>query len=72
MSQPTVYTTGAVARLHGIPEWRVRRVFERKLLPDPGRAGTYRLIPASDLPKVEAALRAAGYLEPSEVPAGCH
>lgn len=50
MSQPIAYTTGAVARLKGVPEWKVRRIFERGLLPDPGRAGTYRLIPASDLP----------------------
>lgn len=71
MPEPSVFTTGAIARHLGIPEWRVRRVFERNLLPDPGRAGTYRLIPAADLPKVEAALRSAGYLQSEEVPAGC-
>jgi DNA-binding transcriptional MerR regulator len=68
MDQPIAYTTGAIARRLGIAEWKVRRIFERGLLPDPGRAGTYRLIPASDLPKVEDALRRAGYLQASAMP----
>jgi hypothetical protein len=37
-------------------------LFERNLLPAPARFGQYRAIPASDLPKVEQALRDAGYL----------
>jgi DNA-binding transcriptional MerR regulator len=56
-------TTGAVARLYDVPVWRVRRLYERGLLPPPERVGPYRVIPASDLPVVAEALRRAGYLD---------
>jgi hypothetical protein len=55
-------TTAKVARHFGVRSWQVRRLFELELLPDPPRAGRYRLIAQSDLPAVEAALRKAGYL----------
>ena len=55
-------TTGAVARRYGVPVWQVRRLFERGLLPEGTRAGLYRLIPVTDLARVERALRDAGYL----------
>jgi DNA-binding transcriptional MerR regulator len=69
MSDASVYTTGDVAERYGIPEWRVRRLYERGILPEPARAGTYRLIRAEDLPGVENALRRAGYLPNAEAPA---
>jgi DNA-binding transcriptional MerR regulator len=56
------YTLGAVAKHFGVAVWQVRRLFERGLLPEPGRAGAYRLVAPADLPRVEEALRAAGYL----------
>ncbi len=68
MPDPSILTTGVIARRLGIPEWRVRRLFERRILPDPPRIGGYRAIPAADLPIVERALRRAGYLS-SEVAA---
>jgi hypothetical protein len=61
-------TTGAVARRYGCRPWQIRRLFERGLLPPAPRLGPYRVIPVSDLPKVERALREAGYLpEKAEV-----
>ena len=56
------YTLGDVAKHFNVPTWTVRRIFERRLLPEPGRLGAYRVVSAEDLPKIEAALRRAGYL----------
>jgi hypothetical protein len=53
---------GAVAKRFGLPVWKVRRVFERGLLPEPARVGAYRVVTPDYLPKVEAALRRVGYL----------
>jgi hypothetical protein len=53
---------GVVARKFGLPVWKIRRLFERQLLPEPGRIGLYRVVTTDDLPVIEAALRAAGYL----------
>lgn len=66
MTQPPL-TIGDIAERYGVSAWKVRRIFERGLLPEPGRVGAYRVISADDLPKIEAALRQAGYL-PAEVP----
>jgi hypothetical protein len=52
-----------VGRLYGCPTWKVRRLFERGLLPPAPRIGAYRLVAVEDLPRVEQALRAAGYLK---------
>jgi DNA-binding transcriptional MerR regulator len=60
--QSPVLTVGDVARHFGIPIWRVRRLYEKGILPPPPRAGLYRLVPAGDLPRIEEALRQAGYL----------
>lgn len=62
MSKPTVMTVGDLARHFGCEQQHVRRLFTRGVLPEPHRAGPYRLIPVSDMPKVEAALREAGYI----------
>lgn len=62
MIDPPYFTVGAVAIRFGCRPWQVRRLFERGLLPQPPRVGAYRVIPAADLPRVEAALRLAGYL----------
>jgi hypothetical protein len=61
-------TLGEVARRYGVPVWRVRRLYERELLPQAPRAATWRLVAVRDLPKVRKALQAAGYLPPVEVP----
>jgi hypothetical protein len=61
-------TLGAVARRFDLPLWKVRRLFERHLLPEPARAGNYRVIDVDDLPGVENALREAGYLPDDAMP----
>ena len=55
-------TIGAAADQLGVAAWKVRRLFERGILPPAQRVGCYRVIDASDLPKIEAALRQAGYI----------
>ncbi len=58
----TPLTTGDVAHRLGCPEWKVARLYERGLLPEPARFGRFRVIDEADLPIIEAALRDAGYL----------
>lgn len=67
MNSTKPLSLGAVARQYGIPVWRIRRVFERGLLPEPDRVGPWRVISQGDLPALEAALRQAGYLRETEV-----
>jgi len=62
MPEKTVYTVGDVARRFLCQSWEVRRIYERGILPEPPRAGRSRIIPAEDIPKVEAALREHGYI----------
>ena len=57
-----VLTIGRAARHFGCQPWHIRRLFERNLLPPASRVGAYRVIAAEDLPRIEQALRAAGYL----------
>jgi len=61
-AKATYLTLGDVADRFGVRIWQVRRLFERELLPPASRIGMYRVIAERDLPKVEAALRKAGYL----------
>lgn len=58
----TLLTMGDIARHYGLDTWQVRRLFERKMLPPALRCGLYRVVPVTELPNVEAALRGAGYL----------
>lgn len=68
MSESPYWTVGAVARRFGCQPWQIRRLFERGLLPQAPRVGAYRVISSTDLPRVEEALRQAGYLaQESEV-----
>jgi hypothetical protein len=55
-------TIGDVAKNLGCETWQVRRVITTGRLPEPARLGCYRIFYPDDLPRVEAALRAAGYL----------
>ena len=55
-------TIGPAARRLGCLPWQLRRLFERGLLPEPPRVGAYRVIAEEDLPRVEEALRRAGYI----------
>jgi hypothetical protein len=58
------YTTSQAAEVLGVPAWRLRRLFLRKLAPEPGRFGIFRLIPEDELPRLRAALAGAGFLPP--------
>jgi hypothetical protein len=59
---PTFLTLGTIAKRYGIPAWMVRRIFERGILPPAARVGIWRVVAEADLPRLEAALRQAGYL----------
>ena len=49
------------ARRLQCPDWQVRNVFTRGVLPEPPRAGLTRVISERDLPKIEKALCELGY-----------
>jgi hypothetical protein len=56
------YTTGDIAHELNIPEWRVGRVFTRKLVEEPERLGRARVIPADRVAEIKDALAKANYL----------
>ncbi len=64
MTDANILTLGGVAQRLGCPIWKIRRLFERGLMPPASRVGAYRVVAAADLPLIESALRAAGYLPP--------
>lgn len=49
-----------------ITGWQIRRCINRGLLPEPQRLGAFRIFTRRDAPKIEAALRVAGYLPKPE------
>lgn len=63
--QSSIFTVGTLAERFGVRPWQVRRLVERGLLPEPPRVGAYRIFTTKDLPRIEAALRKAGYLPES-------
>jgi hypothetical protein len=68
MDMPAYLTLGQVAqRYPGLQVWQVRRIFERRFLPEPQRIAGVRVIPAKDMPKVDKALRDAGYIKETAV-----
>jgi hypothetical protein len=62
MDSQTVLTLGQVAKRLGVQVWQVGKIYERRLLPEPRRAGILRIVAEDDLPAIEAALRKANYL----------
>lgn len=63
MPEPTVLTMGQIGKRFGCSQSQVRKVFTRGFLPEPARAGSYRVVPVEQLGQVEAALRRAGYIK---------
>ena len=57
---------GEVAEMLNIQSWRVARLFELGLLPEPPRSSGRRMIPKSMLPQIVDALRARGWLREDE------
>ena len=65
MSGKTHLTTSEIATRYDAPAWLVRRIVDG-LGADVPRAGLYRIVPVELLPRVEAALIEAGYLQRKE------
>ncbi len=63
---PLFFTTREAAELLGTDEWRVRRLFEDKQLPEPERFAGKRVIFREQLPTVLDALRHRGWLPEAE------
>ena len=57
-----VTTTGAIADALGVQSWRVARLFELGILPEPARLSGRRIIPKEMVPYVVDALRNRGWL----------
>lgn len=57
-----VLSTSEIAAMLGIPLWRVQRVFELKLVPEPDKVGGRRVVSSRDLPLIIDALRSRGWL----------
>lgn len=64
----SVFTTREVGEFLGVPEWKVRRLFQDGTLPDPGRVGLYRAIPRSWFPRIIDELRNRGWLPADGTP----
>ncbi len=56
---------GEVADLLSVQSWRIARLFELQVLPEPERIAGRRLIPKETIPEVIDALRARGWLPES-------
>ncbi|MCI0741057.1 MAG: hypothetical protein L0Y72_18590 [Gemmataceae bacterium] len=61
--QDRLVMLGTAAKLLGCDPWKLHRLFERGLTPQPQRVGRYRVLRVADLPRIKRALEAAGYLE---------
>lgn len=61
--QDRFLTLGEVATHFGVLDWKVRRLFQRGLLPQAQRFGRYRVFEKKELPTIAKALREAGYLK---------
>lgn len=61
-------TLGDIAIINNVPIWTLRRLCRRGILPEPTRAGGYRVFEDSDLPAIRKALRAAGYVKQYSMP----
>jgi hypothetical protein len=53
---------GEVADLLSVQSWRIARLFELGVLPEPERVAGRRMIPSDIVPEVADALRARGWL----------
>jgi len=57
-----ILSVGEVADLLTVQSWRIARLFELGVLPEPERVAGRRMIRADMVPKVVEALRARGWL----------
>jgi hypothetical protein len=63
-----VLLIGEVAEHFGLEVWQVRNCVRRGILAEPARLGPQRVWFRKDLPQVEKALRAGGYLKEAAEP----
>jgi hypothetical protein len=61
-------TLGELASRIGCESWRIRRLFERKLLPEPRRVGKFRVFSESDVEAVRKVAESAGYVSCAKSP----
>jgi hypothetical protein len=59
---PSYLTTGELGDTLGVQAWRIARLFELGVVPEPQRIGGRRLIPKSLIPVLVDALRERGWL----------
>lgn len=64
----THFSTTGVAELLAVEPWRIRRLFELNVLPEPPYVGRTRAIPREMLPAIIDALRDRGWLPNPECP----
>jgi hypothetical protein len=65
---PEIFTTKQIGELLGVDEWRVRRLYESRRLPEPARFAGRRAIPREDIPVIVDALRERGWLPSTPMP----
>jgi hypothetical protein len=63
---PPYVTTGEPGDTLGVQSWRIARLFELGILPEPQRLGGRRLIPRSAIPEIVDALRARGWIDDAD------
>jgi hypothetical protein len=63
-------TTGELGDALGVQSWRIARLFELGVLPEPQRIARRRLIPRSAIPTIVDALRARGWFSVQEEDGG--
>lgn len=64
VKSPPFLSTGDLGDTLGVQSWRISRLFELGVLPEPQRIGNRRLIPKSMVPEIVDALRDRGWLPP--------
>jgi hypothetical protein len=65
LASTSFVTTGDLGDTLGVQSWRIARLFELGVLPEPSRIGGRRLIPKSMIPEIVDALRNRGWLPES-------
>ena len=57
-----LFTTEETAKLLGLAQWQVRRLFEDGTMPEPPKFGNKRVISAKYLPTIRRACEKRGWL----------
>ena len=70
LASTSYVTTGDLGDTLGVQSWRIARLFEMGVLPEPSRIGGRRLIPKSMIPEIVDALRNRGWFPDAAAGAG--